>query len=32
MKLVINSDYGGFGLSHEAILRYFEMRKEIGLD
>ena len=25
MKLVINSDYGGFGLSHEAILRYFEL-------
>jgi hypothetical protein len=24
MKVVINSDYGGFGLSHEAKLRYIE--------
>ena len=28
MKIVINADYGGFGLSHEAVLRYIE---EAGL-
>lgn len=26
MKVVINRCYGGFGLSHEAILRYFEIK------
>jgi len=26
MKVVINSCYGGFGLSHEAILRYAELK------
>jgi hypothetical protein len=26
MKVVINSCYGGFGLSHEAVLRYFEIK------
>ena len=25
MKVVINGDYGGFGLSEEAILRYIEL-------
>jgi hypothetical protein len=24
MKIVINAEYGGFGLSHEALLRYIE--------
>lgn len=26
MKVVINRRYGGFGLSHEAALRYFEIK------
>jgi hypothetical protein len=26
MKVVINKCHGGFGLSHEAILRYFEIK------
>ena len=26
MKLVINKCHGGFGLSHEAMLRYFEIK------
>ena len=26
MKVVINSCHGGFGLSHEAIVRYFELQ------
>jgi hypothetical protein len=26
MKVVINRCYGGFGLSHEAVLRYFEIK------
>lgn len=26
MKVAINRCYGGFGLSHEAILRYFEIK------
>jgi hypothetical protein len=26
MKIVINTCYGGFGLSHEAMLRYFEIK------
>jgi hypothetical protein len=26
MKVVINRCYGGFGLSHEALLRYFEIK------
>lgn len=26
MKVVINSCYGGFSLSHEAIMRYFEIK------
>jgi hypothetical protein len=26
MKIVINSCYGGFGLSHKAVLRYFEIK------
>jgi hypothetical protein len=26
MKVVINRCYGGFGLSHEAIIRYFEIK------
>ena len=25
MKVVINNCYGGFGLSHEAVMRYFEI-------
>lgn len=26
MKVVINACYGGFGLSHEAVLRYAEIK------
>ena len=26
MKVVINRCYGGFGLSHEAVMRYFEIK------
>lgn len=26
MKIVINADYGGFGLSHEGIVRYAELK------
>lgn len=26
MKIVINNCFGGFGLSHEAMLRYFEIK------
>ena len=26
MKVVINKCYGGFGLSHEAVMRYFEIK------
>lgn len=26
MKVVINDCFGGFGLSHEAVLRYFELK------
>lgn len=26
MKIVINGDYGGFGLSHEGVLRYAELK------
>ncbi len=26
MKIVINKRYGGFGLSHEAVMRYFEIK------
>lgn len=26
MKVVINSCFGGFGLSHEAVMRYFEIK------
>ena len=26
MKIVINGCYGGFGLSHEAVLRYYELK------
>lgn len=26
MKVVINRDFGGFGLSHEAVLRYAELK------
>lgn len=26
MKVVINKCYGGFGVSHEAVLRYFEIK------
>lgn len=26
MKIVINACYGGFGLSHEAVLRYAEIK------
>jgi hypothetical protein len=26
MKVVINQCYGGFGLSHEAVMRYFEIK------
>lgn len=29
MKIVINKCYGGFGLSHKAIMRYFEIK---GMD
>lgn len=28
MKLVINRCYGGFGISHEAIIRYWEIKGE----
>ena len=27
MKIVINNYYGGFGLSHEAVMRYAEIKK-----
>lgn len=26
MKIVINNCFGGFGLSHEAVMRYFEIK------
>ena len=26
MKIVINTDYGGFGLSHEGVVRYAEIK------
>jgi len=31
-KIVFNADYGGFGLSKKAILRYWEIKGEIPPD